>query len=87
MMMNDPSHITLMPAGGRAITSAVVNNKVTPKFLFDDGYGEVLAIRIDGDTCEVKIMLFIAGMILSLGGPELSNCAIIRKDMSHESAL
>ena len=85
--MNGPIDTILMAVCGHAIGSAVINNKVSAKSLFDAGNGEVFAIGIDGVAGEVKIMLFIAGVILCLGGPELGDCAIICKDMSHGSAL
>jgi len=86
METNFPTDSALMPAGGPAIASAVINNKAAPKSLFDNGYGEMLAIRIDSLAGEVKSMSFIAGVILRLGGPEFGNGVVIGKDMSHESA-
>jgi len=85
METNNPTDIALMPVGGPAVASAVINNKVAPKSLFDNGYGEMLAIRIDGLAGEVKSMSFIAGVMLRLGGPEFGNGVVICKDMSHES--
>ena len=85
MAMDCPIDIALVPVGGPAIASAVINNKLAPKSLFDDGDGEMLAIRIDGLAGEVKSMSFIAGVMLRLGGPEFGNGVVICKDMSHES--
>ena len=48
METNFPTDSALMPVGGPAVASAVINNKAAPKSLFDDGDGEMLAIRIDG---------------------------------------
>ena len=55
METNFPTDSALMPVGGPAIASAVINHKLAPKSLFDDGDGEMLAIRIDGLTREVKL--------------------------------
>ena len=85
METNFPTDSALMPVGGPAVTSAVINNKLAPKSLFDDCDWEMLAIRIDGVAGEVKSMSFIAGVILRLGGPEFGNGVVICKDMSHES--
>ena len=86
MVMDCPIDIALMPVGCHAVGSAVINNKVAPKSLFDDCDWEMLAIRIDGVAGEVKSMSFVAGVILRLGGPEFGNVVVICKDMSHESA-
>ncbi len=86
METNFPTDSALMPVCGPAVASAVINNKVAPKSLFDDCDWEMLAIRIDGLAGEVKSLSFVAGVMLRLGGPEFGNGAVIRKDMSHESA-
>ena len=85
METNFPTDSALMPVGGHAVGSAVINNKVALKSLFDDCDWEMLAIRIDGLAREIKIMSFVAGVILRLGGPEFGNGVVICKDMSHES--
>ena len=48
--------------------------------------GKCSPYEIDGLAREVKIMSFVAGVMLRLRGPEFGNSAVIRKDMSHESA-
>jgi len=86
MQTNNPTDLALMTVSDPAIASAVINNKVAPKFLFDDDNWEMLAIRIDSLAGEVKSMSFIAGVMLRLSGPEFGNGVVICKDMSHESA-